>query len=241
MPAQAPASARPAPHRAAIPCRAIWIGWLLAGCGGGVRETPISNPVVASALAACDAADGTEADWCRLRVVQSDAARAGSGDELTAVCEAIERPVPRDICFERSLNTLQAPTTDVCGRIGDERLRDSCYLAKADRLLDTVDDPQRARVICEGLADHEEDCLVHFLTRRDDAWQHQGVDAMNDQISALVQGNPEVDSMVEFGGKVGRMSTSLGLLPGSRNPCAVFSANSPAKAGCASTYGKSAP
>ena len=103
------------------------------GCRKGLTED--LAPELATALESCTSLEGESRDACALTALQR--VDGVDGPAVGEVCLRLRTQSVRDQCIEHAMTLRPLPDASLCGRIDDERMRDSCQLSVANEVIRT--------------------------------------------------------------------------------------------------------
>lgn len=138
----------------------------LLACSGGLSSGAPES--LRDALVDCDAYGGAARDGCAAQVVSS--AEDISGADAWRVCKALDGTA-HDRCTERAQAKGEPYAPDsACDSIEDELLRDSCWLAVADRTSLMAEDIADVVDACGETGSLQDYCLYHVPLKRWRRW-----------------------------------------------------------------------
>ena len=190
--------------------RASLFALLAVGCGG--EPPPALGDGLPSDLAAdlnfCPTGDVATRDWCANEVLEIRDGMAGT--ETYEVCVKLQTAAARDRCVEMAVRRGGPwPTDTVCDEITATPLRESCWLAVADRTMFSEVDIGRINALCRRAGSLVPHCLGHIPGRRVSQWRTGEADVAT-EVSAVLASFPEAAEAETFGGALGLASAKLG-------------------------------
>ena len=180
----------------------------VAGCRRNITVPPELQAAFGDQIAFCERMSGDVVDWCIYQMVNDN---ARPGQDYYPLCKALRDQDARDGCLEMFGRTDEAARyEDVCVEIGQQRLRESCYLTMAERTTRVSGTISAVIAACQKAGDRELHCLTHVPAQRVSLWQSWGSAAiMSQEIAALIQSDPQISGQAGFGHSVGQAAIEL--------------------------------
>jgi len=218
-PGPRPGAARITGHILAL-CFAVCFA---AGCD--VRTEPALEDApdnIVRWLGGCRKFPTAQQDWC---VVQELAGMPDptvlTAEERILACRSLVDPDAVDVCLEQSIRFDDRVPTEACTHIQAHRLRASCALGCADRILAADGPLADALDACQATGPLRQHCAVHIVRTRMNAWIAAGYPEAMDAVGRVIADTHGVDQMDSLGQQVGELAARLGAAL-NEGPCEYF-------------------
>lgn len=206
---------------------------VLGGCD--MRTVPSGfRPDLKSALDGCSQMRADVQDWCLLDMLKL-------GGELPVgpsleLCRSFTQSSARGVCIELVARQAEStPEPSTCDEIEGGRMRSSCWLAIADRLMVDSADIQGVIDACHRSGDMALYCISHIPERRAAYWMKSGgLPLATQELTTIVTQEPNAVQFVDFGNGLAHAATTLGYASGSTEVCSLLP-NGGAYVGCEGT------
>lgn len=164
----------------------------------------------------CERMDREVEDWCVFEAVHSSITKV-EGDVFYALCRSMRETDARDACLELFARRDEAAGyKTLCQEIQQQRLRESCYLTSAERVMRTAETIVEAAAACDRAGNLKHHCLNHLPAQRQSFWsQRGGLQSMAYELQVLVQADPYPATLNGFGHSAGLAARALGAQGGS--------------------------
>lgn len=198
----------------------LGLALLATACRG--RTIPEGTPAdVAEQVRFCAQMDRGVEDWCVFEALHGG--KAIPGESFYGLCRGMADSDARDACFElfsRLEESREVP--ELCAQIQQQRLRESCFLTIAERVMRSSGPIQDSVVACQKAGSLEDHCLSHLPAQRQTVWmQSGGLPAMATELQTLLQINPAAAGYHGLGFSAGNAALQLGGTNGA-GVCSVF-------------------
>lgn len=179
----------------------------------------------------CESMDEDIEDWCVFQVLHE--AQNLAGEPFYKLCKSMHVTDARDACLEKLARLEESSAyVNLCTEIEQVRLRESCYLMRAEQTMRSAPSIYDVIAACQKTGSLTHHCLGHVPAQRNSLWQSQGgVQALYRDAQAIVATVPEsaTTSGVGFG-----FGTAIRDMAGPQGSvaCQAFAVNTDARSAC---------
>ncbi len=207
---------------------------LLLAMGG--CESPRTIPSGLSAelqqqVEFCESMDEDVEDWCVFQAVH-DSFNV-PGEPFYRLCKTMTEPDAHDACLETLARTAESSAyANICTEITSSRLRESCYLMRAEDSMRSAPSIFDVISACQRTGSLTNHCLGHVPAQRKSIWQNQGgVMALYRDATAILQTVPAAASSTGVGFGFGTAIREMAG-PQGASACQAFPVNTDARSAC---------
>ena len=211
-----------------------WAAALLLAASG--CESPRAIPSGLSAelqqqVEFCESMDDDVEDWCVFQAVH-DSFNV-PGEPFYLLCRTMTVPDAHDACMETLARTAESSNyPNLCAEILSSRLRESCYLMRAEESMRSAPSIFDVISACQKTGSLSHHCLGHVPAQRKSIWQNQGgVMALYRDAIAIVTNAPEAASSTGVGFGFGTAIREMAG-PQGASACQAFQINTDARSAC---------
>lgn len=203
---------------------------LLGGCNRGAeaegRDLSLLTENARQKLSGCAALSGGLWDQCALSVLeQSQGSYAGvgmTGPGAMRVCEIMKDQGAQDLCWEFVVRLNLTVPGEACENIQDMRIRGSCRLSVADRIIfGPYVTFEQVLALCPTLEEMEPHCWTHWANAWHSRWQQTGMTELRHDLAEVVDTVRDPASLATMPLTIGYMAADVPN-PFGTNPCDVL-------------------
>lgn len=187
----------------------------------------------------CESMDEDVEDWCVFQAMH-DSINV-RGEPYYLLCKSMTNSDARDACLETLARTDESSGyAEICAEIQQVRMRESCYLMRAEQTMRSSPSIFDAVAACQKTGSLAHHCLGHVPAQRKGLWQRQaGLQSLYMDLQAILSVAPKEASQTGVGFGFGTAAREMGGAQGI-SICQAFG-NTDAGRGCMEAATSGAP